>query len=612
MNLRRRPRHADNGASLILVLIVISVISLVMSVILAQADTAVRSTVALRDQASTNYGGDGATNAVLNALKTSGINCNDPTTPTPVTLGSAATPFYVPDNSSGAALDAYAECTADRLQGTTSAVTVSASTSLSTPAPVTSTSAFLGQGDSTLPNYAVLTTGSGQNDFGLDFSGSSNNTSVFIQDGSVASNSSINATSECLIVRLSKNGGDTNSNCNQITNFGSGIDSSTNTQLVVRAHASCQGGSTAFRPTSCTANSPSVAIPDLPTVSSSSSLPAPPVCSASGNPRYAALFPGYYGDSTTLAYLNAPCGAIGNSGLVEWLTPGNYYFNYASSTASTQWNWPSKVIAGTPTTDAAGTQVGGLYPVTPTSVTNLSQAAAGPNACADPAQSANESGVTMVFGGASYVNASTTTGNFAQLCASSTVANGAPPLAMYGLTAPLALTGPSGFSATVPAETLCSAVGCGGTSGTSLINTSYSDNSGHASVYIKGYVYAPQAQMLLRLLNAQGQIFNWGVIVRDLALVLNGSSPNQPVFKLPRPNTGIGTTATTSTPAPSTIISTVTATVTSYTIRYINVWTCAPSQLQSGQCPHSGLPNVQVKVRTSGPTLQILSWSHVR
>jgi hypothetical protein len=600
---------------LIIVLIVIGVISLVMSVILSQADTSVRSTVALRDQASTNFGADGATNAVLNALKTSGINCDNPSSPPPpVILGTASSPFYVPDNSTDGRLNAYAQCTADALQGVTTSVSVSASTSFSTPPPVTSTAPYLGQGDSTLPTYAVLTTGSsvgsGGTDFGLDFSGSSNNTSTFIENGSVGSKANVNATNQCLIVRLSTNGGDTNSNCNQINNFGSGVDSTTNTSLVVKAQNQCVGGASVYKPTSCQSNATDVTIPAAPSLPGSIVAADPPAtCKTSGNTTYAALFPGYY-DSVGLAILNTPCGNIGNNTLWEWLTPGAYYFNYGSS----QWTWPSVLIGGTPTSDAAGTVVSGLNPSASGTLTRLAQTAPAPNACADPAGTATESGVTMVFGGASTAAANTTQGNFAQICASSPTAGGQPPLAIYGLTQSQSVTGPGASTTTMPAETLCTSTGCGGqgSSGTSLINTAYANSSGHASVYIKGYVYAPQAQMLLRLYNAAGQIFNWGVIVRNLALVLNGSSPNQPVFKLPRPNTGIGTVVTTSTPPASTIVNTATATVTTYTIRYINVWTCTLDKLDaSGQCPHAGLPNVQVKVRTSGSTLQILSWSHI-
>ncbi|MDT4951644.1 MAG: hypothetical protein QOJ37_4239, partial [Pseudonocardiales bacterium] len=58
---------------------------------------------------------------------------------------------------------------------------------------------------------------------------------------------------------------------------------------------------------------------------------------------------------------------------------------------------------------------------------------------------------------------------------------------------------------------------------------------------------------------------------------------------------------------------------TTYTIRYVNVWTCLASSLSAAQptCPTpagpGGHPNVQVKVLTdtSGKIVKILSWNHL-
>jgi hypothetical protein len=123
--------------------------------------------------------------------------------------------------------------------------------------------------------------------------------------------------------------------------------------------------------------------------------------------------------------------------------------------------------------------------------------------------------------------------------------------------------------------------------------------------------------MILTLQNSVGQVFNWGLIVRNFRLSINGSSPTQSVIHLPKPNTGIGTVVTTSTPPPYPTTSVSTSTSVSYTIRYINVWTCTVASLQSSgqtECSHTGAPDVQVKVRvpSDGSPLQILSWSHTR
>jgi hypothetical protein len=214
-----------------------------------------------------------------------------------------------------------------------------------------------------------------------------------------------------------------------------------------------------------------------------------------------------------------------------------------------------------------------------------------------------------VFGGASTVLANS--GGTAELCA--TASTTSPPLSIYGLNNPVTVARTSGGPVTIPAETLCSpATGCGSSS---LITT---DPNGQAIIYIKGYVYAPNAQIIMTLKNSPGQVFNWGVVIRNFRLSVNGSSPNQPFLDLPRPNTGVGVITTTSTPPPyptTTVTTPPPTTIVSYTIRYVNVWICTvASQQQSGQttCPHTGTPNVQARVRVSpNGTLTVLSWDHI-
>jgi hypothetical protein len=141
-----------------------------------------------------------------------------------------------------------------------------------------------------------------------------------------------------------------------------------------------------------------------------------------------------------------------------------------------------------------------------------------------------------------------------------------------------------------------------------------------AVVYINGYVYAPQAQIRMGVKNSNGQLFNWGVIVRNLNLSVNGSSPKIPWIQLPKPNTGVGVAVTTSTPPPvtsTTVVQPPPVTSTTYTIRYISVWTCSVTEFTAngGACPHTGLPDVQVRIQwdpASGTAVKVLSWSHVR
>ncbi|MDT4891901.1 MAG: hypothetical protein QOE97_936 [Pseudonocardiales bacterium] len=595
MTKKTTPRHADKGASLLIVLIIVTVVSTVMGVVLSQVGTGIRGTVALRDQASDNYSADAATQAVLNGLQNSRINCTDPANPTQVSLGTTSSPFYDPGSSVQGALNAVAQCAPDAINGTsvtTSTPPPVTSVTTVTPAPVTSTSTTLGDGDPTLPSYAILTTGSGSGDFGLDLSTSANNKTVCIENGSVASNKDINAQAETLAVRLSGTGSP--ADCTT----GTGVSSS-GSHLVVNAAGQCIGGSPAFTPTSCSPSAPAVTTPSAPTLPASAVSDNPsPTCQKSGTVTYAAFLPGRY---TSATQLNGPCGASGT--VFEWLAPGTYYFDFS---ASTPWMWPTTVVGGTPITSSGGS-IAGLDPTKAATLPKLATAAAAPNACADPAGAGTVQGVELVFGGGSTVQAGS--GSTSQLCASSPA--GQPPVAIYGLSSSVSISRVGGGAVIVPAETMCSSAGCGSNT---LIAT---DSSAQAQVYIKGYVYAPNAQVIMSLKNSTGQIFNWGIVVRNFRLSVNGSSPTQPFVQLPKPNTGVGVIVTTSTPPPfaSTSVSSPAPTaITNYSIRYISVWICPVSTLSAAQptCPTSpSAISLQARVKTNGATLQVLSWNRI-
>jgi hypothetical protein len=607
MSRRYRAAHADEGATLILVLLIVGVVSALVGVLLTQADTGIRSTVQLRDQAADYYGADGATQAVLTGLRTSGIDCSDPANPAGVTLGSTGTPFYVPVSSEQGPVNAYAQCTADALKGVTSSTSQpppSTAVNTVTPAPVTSTGAALGAGDPTLPSYALLTTGNTANDFGIDFSNSASNKTICVENGSVGSNKNIDLygasqrTGLKLSVRLSGTGNP--SDCTT----GTGVSSS-GSRLIVTAEGQCitdPAGTGGFTPTPCTPSSPDVATPPAPT------LPSTPVadnaaalCKTTGTTTYAALAPGRYTDVTQL---NAPCPSPARN-LFVWLRPGTFYFDFGT----TQWAWPNTLLAGTPI-DSSGNPVPGLDGTKAATLDKLANAAPAPNACADPAPiGSTAQGSQLVFGGASTVLANSA--GAAELCATASATS--PPLAIYGLNNPVTVPRTTGGSVTIPAETLCSpASGCGSSS---LINT---DQSGQPVIYIKGYVYAPNAQMILTLKNSPGQVFNWGIVIRDFRLTVNGVSPAQAFIDLPRPTTGVGVITTTSTPPPyptTTVSTPPPTTIVSYTIRYVNVWICTVASLQqSGQdaCAHTGTPDVQARVQVSPDgTLTVLSWNHI-
>jgi hypothetical protein len=364
-----------------------------------------------------------------------------------------------------------------------------------------------------------------------------------------------------------------------------------------------------FAPTPCTSGASPISNPAAPPLPSPISATNPaPVCKTVGNVTYAAYVPGLY---TNVGLLNTPssstCTGIAST-VVEWLSPGAYYFNFTAG--GSQWTWPKTLIAGTPT-DSTGKPIAGLNPTQASTLSALATAGTAPSACQDPATtSGTVAGAELIFGGASTVNAtnSGSSATTAEVCASSPT--NSPPVAIYGLANDATVALSSGGAVTVPAETLCSASGCGSTS---LIQTG---TSGQAVIYFKGYVYTPNAQLDLTLKNSTAQVFNWGVVVRDFRFFLNGSSPNQAFLQLPKPNTAVGVTTSTSTYTTASVSQPPPSTSTAYTIRYINVWTCLASSLPSdtASCPSGGQPNVQVRVLTTpaGVPSKILSWSQIR
>lgn len=165
---------------------------------------------------------------------------------------------------------------------------------------------------------------------------------------------------------------------------------------------------------------------------------------------------------------------------------------------------------------------------------------------------------------------------------------------------------------------MCATSGCGSNT---LIDTTANNGSAQAQIYVRGFVYAPNAQLIMTMKNSNGQLFNWGIVVRNFQLTVNGSSPAAPFVQLPRPNTGVGVTVTTSTPPPyatTSVTQPPPMNIQHYTIRYVNVWTCTVNSLQSSgqsRCPSGAAPNLQARVLfdPANPvsTLQVLNWNSV-
>jgi Tfp pilus assembly protein PilX len=542
----------DRGAALVLVLVIVTVIGLVGAALLTFSDTSIRTTVALRDQAAAAYAADGAAQVAINEIQSGKLDCAS-TTPQVLNLGTLASPFYIPVQSQVGPLNASTTCSPNTVEGATSTTTTT----------TTGTGTTVGGTANNLPSYALLALGSASTDFGIDFSRLPTTATVCIENGSVVSNMKITIGSLRLGVRLSGTG--TPSDCS--TGSGTGLT------VGAAATGGCISSTGSFSPTPCTHLAAPISLPSAP-------VPSDPItrtnvaahCLTSGSTKYAAFLPGKY---TNVALLNTPCS--GGTVDFEWFSPGTYYFDFGS----TPWTWPTTLLAGTPTNSSStpittvdasnAASLAGLANVAPFPTASGQK----PNSCADPALQSSSPGAEFVFGGASTVTPNA--GGNAEICA--TYSPTSAPIAIYGAQTTVTVTGGS-----VSPQTLCTVSGCTG----SLIATG---NNGRAQFYIRGFVYAPNAPIVLTLKNSYGQLFNWGVVVRNFSLAINGSSPTASFIQLPSANQGITTTTTTT---------------TTYTIRYVNVWTC---QATGTPCPQTGTPNVRVKVQTNGSLVKVLSWS---
>jgi hypothetical protein len=267
-----------------------------------------------------------------------------------------------------------------------------------------------------------------------------------------------------------------------------------------------------------------------------------------------------------MSYLNGTCGKKS----VVWFSPGTYYFDFTGT-----WTAPARIVAGTPT-DASvplPKPITGLDPAVASTLSNLSQLnPASSGACVNP-KDGIAPGVMFVFGGSSTIKLGTST---LEICASYSASD--IPMAIYGPTSSIPV---NGGTATTPvsAETVCKADSCG------LFGTPAAN--GHADFHIQGFTYAPNARMLLTAKNSDGQVFNWGLVVRSFSLSTNGASPTGAFIQLPANSTG-GTTT--------------------YSIMYLKVWVCPAS---GTACDHSGAPQLRAKVQVTGSpaTARVLSWS---
>ena len=328
-------RHDDSGAALPLVLVLVTVVAVVLGAVLSFAETSVRTTVNLRDQASSAYTADGALQAAINEIRNSGFTG----APGQHCFGTSDTltlPSFTGTDS------AAVSCTADP------AKVLIQCPSLST---------------CNRPGNAILTLGKGGED-GVTITQPTG--SSFRVHGIVYSNSTINV-----------------------------VNGSLDTNTAVYARGGCTGTIRSTPAPACGYGGSSLGddpgyAPALTSVPPRQALPG---CTAAGS--VVTFEPGYYDDAAGLSAMMSSSSKCKDS--TWWFKPGTYYFDFHNSSAVRPPSLPGGddvwtvdngfLVAGTPV-DAAGRAV--ARPSVPAAI---------PGACDNPIDDAKALGVQFVFGG---------------------------------------------------------------------------------------------------------------------------------------------------------------------------------------------------------------------
>lgn len=377
----------DRGATLILVLFIVSFMGLAGAALLTFSDTSILTTIQLRNQASNAYSADGAAQVAVKRLGAGTFPC---TTASGQTLSN----FY-PGTNGATASSAYVWCTPDQGNGMGGSAT-SANTS---------------------PGTALLALDSNLTENGIT---ANINAGALKIRGAIFSNSKIDAS-----------GGIAN------TWQPPASDPSRTTYNIARG--ACAGNITPTDLTKCLYGSkPDVRGDDPGTLTPhGASYDAPPAPSGlgvigncNGSKKFQTVTPGLF---TVASKLN---NLTGCSNKVVWFKPGKYYFDFTA--ANIKWNpaAPLFIIAGTSTLDLNTTKP------TPAGMPTACIAPEASNATAEVGTTPG-TGAEFVFGGNSRLslNDSSSTGAQLTICASPTSASsgGGPPIAIYGLKT--ALTG---------------------------------------------------------------------------------------------------------------------------------------------------------------------------
>jgi len=335
-----RRHRDDDGAVLIMVLILVMLISVALGALLTMADISLRTTVNLRGQAATSADADGAMQAALNNIR------NSQATADGHCFGSTDT-LALPSFDGGTS--ASVACTAD---------------------PSTVLIQCPSLSNCNRPGNAILTLGSIPGEDGVTIS--QPNTSSFQVHGSVYSASTINVAGGTLAASSG-----------------------------VYARQACSGKIQSTPEASCSSNAANPLGTDpqySPAVSSVPAHQSLPACTSANS--VIQFSPGYYDDASGLSDMMS--GHSSCRGSTWWFRPGTYYFDFHNSgtnsnpllSSGTGNVWTvndGTLVAGTPV-DARGARIS--RPAVPATI---------PGACANPINDASALGVQFIFGGNSQM-----------------------------------------------------------------------------------------------------------------------------------------------------------------------------------------------------------------
>jgi Tfp pilus assembly protein PilX len=399
----------DRGATLILVLFIVTVIGLAGAALLTFSDTSIRTTVALRDQAAAAYAADGAAQVAINNLS-EGVgyggalftNATDKTCfGDNATSGTLNLPGFYPAASGQnptAATSASVTCAADPETGVNGTTTVPVNTG-------------------NRPRQSILTLGQGEGgEDGIHvniLAGILNpQWGAFPVGGMVNSNSNIN------VVR------------GMLTSTGAAT-----------AHSGCTGSIVSTPAKNCSAAT--IADPNYqsePTIEAPANTepavppyqPVPLNISASCPDGVVTFKQGYYDDAAALTDLMDGNGACGRS--TWWFTPGTYYFDFHNNTRDADAN-RGLTTGGDGSADRWAITAGNLVAGTPvdsngTPIASPSSSPTIPGSCQNPSKAATaQKGVQFIFGGDSQLALGGSADG--EICG--TYHRNQPPIALYGV-----------------------------------------------------------------------------------------------------------------------------------------------------------------------------------